>query len=92
MPADGTQSARSPGEDFGTSPAAAAHPGYRMFPWIRKWGPAVALGEAGSILVFVVAAYPGLGMGLLIGLVAPVGGQIEIVIGAIQHVDAALVT
>jgi hypothetical protein len=31
-------------------------------------------------------------MGLLIGLVAPVGGQIEIVIGAIQHVDAALVT
>ena len=49
------------------------------------------LGEAGSILVFVVTAYPGLGMGLLIGLVAPLGSQIEIVIGAIQHVDAALV-
>jgi hypothetical protein len=28
-------------------------------------GPAVALGEAGSILVFVVAAYSRLGMGLL---------------------------
>jgi len=43
----------------------------------------------GSVLIFVVATHPGLGVVAVAAFVAPQRRQIDVVIGPVHHVDAA---
>src|SRR5262249_13906291 len=45
---------------------------------------------AGSILILVVTSHPCLRVRLLVGLVPPFRGKIDIVIGTVPHIDATL--